>query len=83
MQGRSKQSSAEEPVLEGVFRHRNRLTILAYLMGREMGADEAELASALTLTKGQVEYHLKILGSADLVVSVDREPGASEHYIAA
>jgi len=57
--------------------------MLGYLTGEGTGIDEVELAEALGLNLSLVKYHLKILQSAGLVVSVDREPGASEHYVAA
>lgn len=83
MHNHSKQSRPDEFMLRRAVRHPKRLEMLGYLAGEEAGIDEVKLAEALGLNPLLVKYHLKVLRRADLVVSVDREPGASEHYIAA
>lgn len=79
----SRRPEKEEQALRRAVRHPKRLEMLGYLTGEGTGIDEVELAEALGLNLSLVKYHLKILQSAGLVVSVDREPGASEHYVAA
>jgi DNA-binding transcriptional ArsR family regulator len=83
MRNHSKQPTSDEPALRQAVRHPKRLEILGYLAEKRVGVDETVLANALDLSLLLVKYHLRILQSADLVVSVDRDPGASERYIAA
>ena len=83
MRSHSKHSSSGEPALRRAVRHPKRLAILGYLAEKRGAIDEIGLADAIGSSLPLVKYHLKVLQSADLVVSVDRDPGASGRYIAA
>lgn len=65
-----------------------RTEILGYLVRKmglgEKGADEAELADALGLTRAKVKYHLTVLRDADLIAHTDGpRPGVPGRYVAA
>lgn len=67
--------------------HPKRAEILACLMQKMVlggeGADEVELADALSLTRTKVRYHLTVLADADLISPADdSRPGAPERYVA-
>jgi DNA-binding transcriptional ArsR family regulator len=72
MQGQSKQTDAEGPLLRGALRHPKRVGMLSYLMDKGKGIEEAELAAVLGLTLPGARYHLTILRGAGLVTVVDR-----------
>jgi DNA-binding transcriptional ArsR family regulator len=84
VQDRGKQPNQAEAALRRALGHPKRLEICGFLT-REGGADEAELAEALSLTAPVVSYHLTVLRDADLIVRVeDGDHGQSGHsYIAA
>lgn len=81
MQGQSKESSAQDTVVKQAISHPKRLEMLGYLAGKKTGIDQVELAEALNLNPPLVNYHLRVLQSADLVAPVeDSEPGAIDRY---
>jgi DNA-binding transcriptional ArsR family regulator len=70
--------------IQRALRHPRRTEILLYLMQKDEGTDEDELARFLDLTIAKVRYHLMVLRDADLISRADeRGPSTSERYLAA
>lgn len=67
--------------------HPKRTEILGYLVRKRdgAGATEVELAIAFGMGRRVVEYHMKVLGGADLIARFDgkQTPDVDHSYVAA
>jgi DNA-binding transcriptional ArsR family regulator len=84
----SNQPHKLDPRLRRALAHRPRLEIFCYLMQKRdgRGTSEQELADTFGMNIRLVEYHLKVLRDADLIVHFDEGQGhgkVERSYLAA
>lgn len=63
------------PLAKQALSHPERFEMLARIRQTGTGADAAELAEALGLTRAKAEYHLLVLSKAELIAVTDEADG--------